>query len=100
MSGSFDPKTKAVPHVNVTWYGAGGLFDTATLIGLGERGAELGWPSYEPYLSRYGAAIADHMKPGGGGVVINLNYTTDDGAKRIVRDIAREIKMQKAMGAI
>ena len=49
------------PSIGIDWYAQGGLFDGASLIGVGERGAELAWPSYEPYMSKYAAAIAEHM---------------------------------------
>ena len=64
MSGSFDAKTKSVPSVHVSWYGKGGIIDDATLFGAGERGAELVWPSYDPYLDKYASAIASHMDGG------------------------------------
>ena len=52
------------PSFNVEWYATGGIFDAATLVGVGERGAELAWPSYEPYMSKYAAAIAENMPDG------------------------------------
>lgn len=54
----------------ISWYGMGGFVDDATLIGAGERGGELIWPSYEPYLGRYADAIADRLG-GRGGVDIH-----------------------------
>lgn len=58
------------PKVSVSWYGAGGIIREPTILaGVGERGAELVWPSYEPYLSKFGAAIAANM--GGAGATNN-----------------------------
>lgn len=48
-----------LPHVD--WYAKGGIIDGAQLIGAGERGAELVWPSYDPYLSKYADAITARM---------------------------------------
>ena len=45
----------------ISWYAKGGFIDDATLIGVGERGGELVWPSYEPYLGRYADAIASRI---------------------------------------
>lgn len=59
----------SIPSLSVSWYAKGGIIDGATLYGVGEKGAELVWPSYEPYLSKYAAAIADNMS--GGGSVTN-----------------------------
>ena len=51
MSGAFNPNTKSVPHVNVSWYQQGGVFNKPSVIGVGENGSEavvpleknLGW---------------------------------------------------------
>lgn len=66
VSGSANPidwLKQGVPKFSVQWYAQGGITDGPTLAVLGEggNGHELNWPSYEPYLSRYGAAIAEHM---------------------------------------
>ena len=53
------------PSVSVEWYAQGGLVSDATLIGAGEKGAELIWPSYDPYMEKYAKAIAEHMPNGG-----------------------------------
>ena len=49
------------PSIAIDWYAKGGFVDGATLIGVGEQGAEMVWPSYEPYLSKYAQAIAADM---------------------------------------
>ena len=53
------------PSVSVEWYAKGGMVSDATLIGAGEKGAELIWPSYDPYMEKYAKAIARHMPNGG-----------------------------------
>ena len=58
------------PSISVSWYAQGGIVDDATLIGAGERGPELIWPSYDPYISRYAEAITSHM-PNDSAQVIN-----------------------------
>ena len=50
-----------MPKFNVEWYAQGGFVDGATLIGAGERGTELVWPSYSPYIERYATALASAM---------------------------------------
>ena len=57
----------------VSWFAKGGLVDGARLIGVGERGPELIWPSYDPYLDKYAEAIASHM---GAGQTFNV-YAND-----------------------
>lgn len=55
------------PSFGVDWYARGGFFSEPTVFlpGVGERGTELAWPSYEPYFSKYAQGIADAM-PGQG----------------------------------
>lgn len=85
------------PHFSVDWYARGGFFDEPTVFvpGVGERGTELAWPSYEPYFSKYAQGIAEHMS---GGNVTNLYLNdlrvNDDEAIRrdvvnLVNDLAR-----------
>ena len=57
-----------LPHIE--WYKRGGMVDGASIIGAGEAGAELVWPSYEPYMQRYASAIAQEM-PNDTGVSID-----------------------------
>lgn len=61
-----------IPHLSISWHAKGGIIDGATLYGVGEKGAELVWPSYEPYLSKYASAIADNMDGG-----VTNNYYID-----------------------
>ena len=62
-----------IPSLSISWYGKGGFVNTPQLyaVGVGERGGELVWPSYEPYLSKYASAIAGEMGKQGGGVTNN-----------------------------
>lgn len=53
------------PSVSVEWYAKGGMVSDATLIGAGEKGTELIWPSYDPYMEKYAKAIAKHMPSNG-----------------------------------
>lgn len=71
-----------LPHVS--WYAAGGLVNGAQLIGVGERGTELVWPSYGNALNKYADAIAARMPTGAGANVTNVYL---DGL--IVNDDAR-----------
>ena len=68
------------PSISIDWYARGGYVDGATLIGAGERGGELIWPSYAPYLDRYAEAIASQMPNGGGTVYIDGARVNDDAA--------------------
>jgi TP901 family phage tail tape measure protein len=63
--------------LHVEWYGGGGYVDGATLIGAGERGGEMIWPSYEPWLSNYADALVESMEERGGGDTFIFNITAD-----------------------
>ena len=81
VSGSANPLdwlTQGVPSISVDWYAKGGFVDEPTVYayGVGERGGEFVWPSYEPYLSRYASALVGAMAGEGGvqgGVVVTGN---------------------------
>ena len=80
ISGSVNPLdwiTQGVPHINIDWYASGGYVDGATLIGAGEKGGEMIWPSYEPWLSNYADALADSMAERGVGDTFVFNITAD-----------------------
>ena len=77
----------AIPGLSlpkIQWYGAGGFVNGATIIGAGERGAELIWPSYGNALDKYADAIARRIPEGSGATVTNV-YLND----LIVNDDAR-----------
>ena len=61
----------SVPTFGIDWYATGGFVQGAQLVGVGERGGEFIWPSYEPYLDRYADALAERI--GGGGVTVTGN---------------------------
>lgn len=87
----------SLPSFHVDWYAKGGIVDEPTLIGAGERGGELLWPSYEPYLSKYADAIAENI--GGTGASVtnvylnDLKVNDDEAIRRdvvnLVNDLAR-----------
>ena len=40
LTGSFSLKKMTVPHLSVSWYKQGGIFDSPTIAGIGEAGPE------------------------------------------------------------
>ena len=68
------------PSISIDWYPRGGYVDGATLIGAGERGGELIWPSYAPYIDQYAEAIARQMPNAGATVYIDGARVNDDAA--------------------
>ena len=89
----------SAPKFSIDWYANGGIFDGASLIGVGERGREAVLPIETPrYMRPLARAIANEM-PHGGGVVINLTYNAGEEATQMVRDMARAIRAQRMMEA-
>lgn len=79
----------------IDWYAKGGFVDGATLIGAGEKGPEMIWPSYEPYFSKFARGLAEHMN-GNGGVNLYIDgmHVNDDARIRedvinLVTDLGR-----------
>ena len=65
MRGSFDPKSGSVPVVDVAWFGSGGFFDRASLIGVGEVGPEVNMPTAGRRMRPFAQAVAGNMEPAG-----------------------------------
>lgn len=64
----------SLPHIS--WYANGGFVNGARLIGVGEKGTELIWPSYGAALNKYANAIAQRMPEGAGADITNI-YLND-----------------------
>lgn len=104
ISGSVNPLdwlSGGLPSISVSWYAKGGIVDGATLIGAGEAGPEAIIPLYEPYFSKWGDAIAEHM--GGAGTVNNYyidgNMVAADAALAAALDtVAQRVGGMRRMG--
>ena len=80
LSGEFSLKNKTVPHLSVDWYKTGGIFDSPSVIGVGEAGAEAVVP-----LDKLWDKL-DNLQ-GETNIVINVN-----GSNKNPREIAEEVK--------
>lgn len=107
ISGSINPLdwlSGGLPSISVEWYAKGGYVDGATLIGAGERGGELIWPSYEPYLSRYSDALVESMDGGASTVnnyYIDGNMVAADAALAAALDtVAQRVGGRRRMGVV
>lgn len=90
----------SMPDFGVDWYATGGIVDGAHLIGAGERGAELIWPSYGPYLDRYADAIASRMVDRGGVDIHDCTFYVreKDDIRRVAVQLNTLINRQTAGG--
>lgn len=81
IEGEFSIKNKTVPHLSIDWYKTGGIFNSPSLIGVGEAGPEAVVP-----LDKFWDKL-DQMSTGGSSIVININ-----GSNKDPREIAEEVK--------
>ncbi|MBR3279325.1 MAG: hypothetical protein IKG01_10580 [Lachnospiraceae bacterium] len=81
LTGSFSLKNMTVPKLSVDWYKTGGIFDSPSVIGVGEAGAEAVVP-----LDKFWDKL-DNMSTGETNIVININ-----GSNKDPREIAEEVK--------
>lgn len=66
IKGEFNPLKGQLPHIGVDWYKKGGVFNKASIIGVGEeRGvSEAVLPLKDSVLGKIGAMIANTMDSG------------------------------------
>ena len=81
LTGKLSINPPSIPKLSIDWYKTGGIFDSPSLIGVGEAGAEAVVP-----LDKFWDKL-DKMQSGETNIVININ-----GANRDPREIAEEVK--------
>lgn len=59
ISGSFNPLKGEVPGIGINWYAKGGLFNSPSVIGVGEAGKEAVLPLKDKVLGKIGSMIAN-----------------------------------------
>lgn len=90
-----------IPHLSVTWAATGGIIQGPTLygVGVGERGPELVWPSYSPYLERYADALAGAMGGGGNTYIIDGSAVAADAQLAAALEVvAQRVTARARMG--
>lgn len=81
LTGKLSINPPSIPKLSIDWYKTGGIFDSPSLIGVGEAGAEAVVP-----LDKFWDKL-DKMQGGETNIVININGATKD-----PREIAEEVK--------
>lgn len=87
ITGEFSIKNKTVPHLSIDWYKAGGIFDEASVIGVGEAGPEAVVPLDTLWKKLDNIADASN---GGGGIIININGYNKD-PKQLAEEVKRAL---------
>lgn len=91
LTGKFSLKDLTVPHLSVDWYKTGGIFDSPSVIGVGEAGAEAVVP-----LDKLWSKL-ENLQGGETNIVININGATKDPvqiAQEVKRILIKEVKGQ------
>ena len=65
IDGEFSLNPPSIPHISVDWYKSGGIFDGASIIGVGEAGPEAVVPLSGDSMRPFARAIAEEMGDGG-----------------------------------
>ena len=80
-----------MPHLSVDWYANGGIFDSPSVIGVGEAGTEAVVP-----LDKLWSKL-DNLQGGETNIVININGANKDPvqiAQEVKRILIKEVKGQ------
>lgn len=91
LTGKFSLKDLTVPHLSVDWYKTGGIFDSPSVIGVGEAGAEAVVP-----LDKLWSKL-DNLQSGETVVNIYVNGANKDPvqiAQEVKRILIKEVKGQ------
>ena len=85
----------SIPHLGIEWYAKGGIFENASVIGVGEAGREAVVPLEGEYMKPFAKAIAEEMD--GGNTIIVNNYidgseNPEDFAARLSRQLKLELR--------
>lgn len=87
ITGKFSLNPPSTPHIGVSWYAKGGIFDAPSVIGVGEAGPEAVVP-----LNKLWDKL-DAMQSGTFNCVININGTDKD--KNEIADEVRRVLIEE-----
>ena len=85
----------SIPTLGIEWYAKGGIFDNASVIGVGEAGREAVVPLQGEYMKPFAKAIAEQM--GGRDVIINMTVNGAEAPEEWASRFARQMKMELRM---
>ena len=91
LTGKFSLKDMTVPKLSIDWYKTGGIFDSPSVIGVGEAGAEAVVP-----LDKFWDKL-EHLQ-GETNIVINVNGANADPveiANEVKRVLIREVNQRR-----
>ena len=87
----------SIPHLGISWYAKGGIFDAASIIGVGEAGREAVVPLQGEYMKPFARAIAEEMDGHGNTIIINNQFDGSENEERIASAIVRQVMVELRM---
>lgn len=95
LTGKFSLKDMTVPHLSVDWYRSGGIFDSPSIIGVGEAGPEAVLPidrlkaMLDESNSQLATALITAMRLGSMGTATNQPIVINLGGTKVAEVIYR-----------
>ena len=95
----------SIPSFSVSWYAKGGIFDSASLVGIGEKGREAALPLNRRTYGEMARGIVSEMANKGGGTVIvekiadTVVIREEADIDRIAEAINRRTRRERAAAA-
>ena len=89
----------SLPHFDVSWYAKGAVFDSPTVVGIGEAGREAVVPLEGQYMRPFAKTIAEEMHGMGNTTTNTFNFYVDgaenpeEWASRAMRQLKMEVRM-------
>lgn len=83
----------SIPKLGIEWYAKGGVFDEASVIGVGEAGREAVVPLQGSYMRPFAQAIAQEMGQGRN-IVMNVTVNGAEDPEAFAVRLARQLKME------
>ena len=93
ISGKFSLNPPSVPSFGIEWYKTGGVFDGASVIGVGEAGPEAVVPLKGHRMKPFAETIANMMPNGGNGEnrITEIHTSIEIDGKQIARATSRHM---------
>ena len=86
----------SLPHFSVNWYAKGAVFDSPTVVGIGEAGREAVIPLEGQYMRPFAKTIAEEMDGLGNTSNVTFNVTVNgaDNPEEFADRMVRQLKLK------